>query len=112
MTVTMARLTNGELVQRPYVDQTIMHLEDLARAHGIVPLYELRELCKNPGHTPFGLTGKHLHDFGLLTSWEPKSGRAEIHGLTRAVALAALVGDDLNISVSRDIIVSVEEVDE
>jgi hypothetical protein len=109
MKIQMATLTNGAKVPVPSVQQTLMHLDDMVAAHGVMPIYELLEVCKDPDHRPFGTMGDNMNDFGLLTEWDPSSKRAVVHDFTRDVVLAAIQGQDL--SIVRQIIVSTEEVD-
>jgi len=56
-----------------------------------IALFELVEICRDPAHEPFGLTGPHLRAMGMLGS----DGR--VHDATREIVLASVEGDGFDL---------------
>jgi hypothetical protein len=111
MKIVMATLTNNAKVIEPYVWQILMQLEDMVAAKGVIPLYELLRVCKDPNYQPLGTIGGVMHDFGLLIDWDSAAKRVVVHEYTRNVVLAAVQVEGPELSIRRDIIASTEVVD-
>lgn len=89
----MTKLKNGTEEPTPVVAvvrASLKRLLDDMASGGPIAAYELVQVCRKPGHKPFGHTGKLLRDFSLLND------DGCVHDSIRNVVLSAARGDGLD----------------
>ncbi len=86
-------LTTGEEVPLIMVKVLMLSLEALLNSH-TAAFYELAMACRDREHVLWGGTGEALTRLSLIDDID-SNGRARIHDLCRAIVLAAVKGDGL-----------------
>lgn len=94
MSIETVILKNGAEEASPLVVLTMMSLKSLMDRGEAMALYELVELCKDPDHTPFGVTGETLQVLSLVSKTE--SGWW-VHNSIRNIVLSAVSGEGLDL---------------
>lgn len=84
-----ALLRNGTREARYLVAATTLVARRLFKEHPVA-FYELRELCRDETHVPFGTTKKVLADAMLV---EERNGVWHTHESTRNIVLSACQGE-------------------
>lgn len=106
----IATLTTGAKVPFHSAAQALMDLKGMAaEPNGIVLLHELREVCRDSKHKPFGNTGDTIRRFHLFSEWDPATRRGVVHGIIRDIVLAAVQGGYPSMQVTDRIVVQIEE---
>jgi hypothetical protein len=88
----LSTLPDGTTVPTVTLRTTMMSLRRLCETNPVAA-YELVEICRDPGHEPFGDTGEVLQRLGLVHA----NGR--VHDDTRAVVLASMSVDEVGVTL-------------
>ena len=103
-TIETVTLKNGAEEAKPLVVVTMMTLNRLMDEGKAMVVYELVELCKNPAHRPFGVTGDDMVKLSLASkNQRPATNPWHVHNSIRNIVLSAIEGEGMDLCLGNPV---------